>query len=289
MLVVTPDPAVRELVGGMLRFSGYGMQAPASPREAIEAATGGGVEAVVFDLDYGSFTPELLLSAPAAPIASAPAWMVDRPDVRGRFDLVLVSSTPLPQDRLAAYLGLGRSVAVTPRPVTLFEFRRAMSRFQARVAPTLPRAVGDTGVMMSVPSVEELEAVEPGQLRGRYAANARARPGSEHRADRRFSWDGDAVLLGQAEEPARIVEISRVGLRIRKRGRELNPDATIEVAMVERVETPRGSVVVGLRARGRVVWTAEGMTDVHAGLSLEAVEPLGEFIQLLVGLRAVEG
>ena len=289
-LVVTPDPAVRELVGGMLRFAGYHVHAPRSPRDAVDAVGQPGVELVVFDLDFGSFTPEMLLTQPSLPSGSVPAWMLDRPDLRGRFDLVLLGAEVPTEQELARYLGLGRTIAYTTRPVVLASFRKALARFVARVQPTLVRPAGATGTMLAVPAPEDLEPVEPvqGLRAGRYAAGAPARPGSEHRADRRFDWTADAVLLGQTEERAEIVEISRVGLRLRKRGRELNRGSLVEVAFVKRIETRRGPQVFGIRARGRVVWTAEGMADLHAGLSLEAVEPLGDFIQLLVSLRSLQ-
>ncbi len=287
-LVVSAQPEVRELVSGMLRFAGYHVHCPTSPRNAIDAAAQPGVELIVFDLDYGSFTPELLLDQPALPASSVPPWMLDRQDLRGRFDVVLIGSTPLSEREIAGRGRLGRSVSFTEKPVDFFDFRRALARFVARVQPTMPRPAGTTGAMLAVPSRQELErAVTTPLGPGRYAASAVARPGSEHRADHRFWWQADAVLLGRTEERARIVEISRVGLRVEKQGRELNRGSVVEVAFVERLETGRGVLVVGIRARGRVVWTAEGMSHVHAGLALEAVEPLSEYIQLLVALRAL--
>ncbi len=290
VVIISPDPAVREVVAGMLRFGGHSCCAPETPRESIVAASQPGVEGVVFDLDYGDFTPEHLAVAPSAADPSVPPWAEAPKPKRGAFDLVLTGTHAPSASRLARYAGVARTAAFTPKPLVLHEFRKALARFIARVEPTLIRPAGATGTMLAVPGPGELEPVEghSGMRQGRYASGGGSAVGSEHRVDQRFEWGADAVLLGKVEERVRIVEISRAGLRLQKTGRELTRGSVVEVAFVERVETPRGPQTVGIRARGRVVWTAEGMAHVHAGLDLEAVEPLGEFIQLLASLHAID-
>ncbi len=217
VVIISPDPALREVVAGMLRFGGHSCCAPETPHDAILAVSQPGVEGVVFDLDYGDFTPEQLPVAPQAADPSIPPWAEAPKPKRGTFDLILTGTRRPSPAALARYAGVARSAAFTEKPLVLHQFRKALARFVARGEPTLLRPAGATGTMLAVPSPADLQprAGHTGMRQGRYGSAV----GSEHRVDQRFDWEADAVLLGKVEERVKLVEISHACLRLHKTGR----------------------------------------------------------------------
>ncbi len=284
ILVATPDPALRALVCAMLHFSGYRSLPTATPREAIEAAGEHGVEGVFLDLDHPGLTLEALLRPPAS--GPAPDWLQDRDDLSGRLHLILCGHHR-PSPNQAARAGeLGKSVSFLGLPFGLHPFRAALSLFAAEHPPSPARPAGATGTLLALPSRDDV--APPPEFRdpraGSYGGPNGSLRGAEHRRDIRFEWSCGAVLLGKTEERVEICEVSRTGLRVRKSGRELVPGTHCEISFVARLESARGADFVGVRALGQVVWAAEGPTWIEAGITLHAVQPLPEYIALLVSL-----
>ncbi len=289
VLVVTPDPELRSLACGMLHFSGYRTAVATTPRQAVNLVEEHGVEGIFFDVEYGGFSPALLLRPPESQdVHESMEWLRDREDLSGRRHLFLCGRRPPAREYMAEAASLGRSVSFLGRPFGLHDFRVALAAFTAEHVPSPARAAGATGTLLAVPSPQDVAppAGYEDPRAGRYGTAQRRGRGTEHRLDLRFEWTCSAVILGREEEPAEICEISRAGLRIRKAGRELSPGSQCELSFVTPIHRGRERGLVGIRALGDVVWSAEGMTHIEAGITLRTVQPLADYISLLVSLYA---
>lgn len=287
VLVVTPDDELRDRARAMLHFCGYRTLAPLSPRDAVEQVGAHGVEAVLFDLDYGAFDPSTLLGPPheEQDVHVSAEWLADRQDLRGARHLILTSRSRPTEEQQRVARSVGRSVTLVAQPLDLFALRCALEPFSKEHAPSPARPAGATGTMLAIPTREDVAPPAGYQdpRRGRHAA-AIAQRGSEHRSDIRFEFSCGAVLLGASEERAQITELSRRGMRVRKTGRELNAGTHVEIAFVAYVAGPAEPRYLGVRALGQVVWTSEGATFIEAGITLHAVQPLPDYITVLVSL-----
>jgi hypothetical protein len=292
VLVVSPDPTVRATACAMLHFSGYRSLVAETPRLAMSYVSQHGVEGVFFDLDFAGFTPTLLLEPSTAEgMDTSAEWLTGSGDHVGQRHLVLCGERRVTPDQIADAAEVGKTVTFLAKPFGLHPFRTALSHFTAEHSPSPARPAGATGAMLALPSRSDVEPPLGFQdpRAGRYGGGISTGRGTEHRRDVRFEWSCSAVVLGREEERAEICEISRTGLRIRKPGRELPAGTHCEISFVARIPTSRGDEYIGIRALGQVVWTAEGMTQIEAGITLHAVQPLTDYISLLANLFGRRG